>query len=503
MGRSALVCAVLLSGCGRLHFDATASDSSSDAAFVGGHVWYVKASNTDMGDGFGDAVALSQDGTTLAVGAPYEDSAATGIDGNQASNAAIDSGAVYVFVRSGATWIQQAYIKASNTAAGDRFGQAIALSADGNTLAVTALLEDAVATDSGATYVFARSGTTWTQKAYLKASNPDASDNFGYSVALSGDGATLAVGAFNESSSSTGVNGAQGDNSTAKAGAVYVFVDQGGWLQRAYVKASNPDPDDIFGESIALSADATTLAVGAPLEDSSATGIDGNQADNAMNEAGAAYVFSGGPTNWIQEAYVKPSNTHLYDPTGSYFQFGWGVTLAADGNTLAVGARLEPSALTGIDGAQTDDTAGGAGAVYAFARSGGTWSQSAYIKASNTGTNDFFGQAVALSRDGRTLAVVAPNEDSAARGLDGDQLGNAAADSGAVYVFTRATTWAQSHYVKASNTGAGDATSSVAVSADGSTFAIGAGAEDSAATGVDGDQIDDSAPDSGAVYVLD
>ena len=103
---------------------------------------YIKASNTGAFDFFGISINLSRDGNTLAVGASTEDSNATGINnGNQANNLTNASGVVYVFTRSGTTWIQQAYIKASNTGAGDQFGQSVSLSGDGNTLAVGAFGE--------------------------------------------------------------------------------------------------------------------------------------------------------------------------------------------------------------------------------------------------------------------------------------------------------------------------------------------------------------------------
>jgi len=264
---------------------------------------YIKASNTGAGDIFGISVALSADGNTLAIGASGEDSAATGIGGNQADNTAFSAGAVYVFTRSGATWAQQAYLKASNTGADDQFGISVALSGDGNTLAVGATGEDSAATGiggdetdnstvrSGAVYVFSRSGATWTQQAYVKASNTGANDQFGISVALSGDGNTLAVGANGEDSAATGIGGNQADNTAPDAGAVYVFSRSGAtWTQQAYVKASNTGADDQFGISVALSGDGNTLAVGATGEDSAATGIGGNQADNTAFSSGAVYA---------------------------------------------------------------------------------------------------------------------------------------------------------------------------------------------------------------------
>jgi hypothetical protein len=176
---------------------------------------YLKASNTDAGDNFGTSIAL--DGDTLAVGADFEASAATGVNGDQSSNDNGRSGAVYVFRRSGTMWRQETYLKAFRT---DRFGSSVAL--DGDTLAVGAVDEASAATgvdsdqsnnsaaNSGAVYVFTRSGTTWGQEAYLKASNTDAGDRFGGKAALDVD--TVAVGAYFEGSAATGVDGDQSNN---------------------------------------------------------------------------------------------------------------------------------------------------------------------------------------------------------------------------------------------------------------------------------------------------
>lgn len=127
---------------------------------------------------------------------------------------------------------------------------------------------------------------------YFKASNTDAIDEFGGSVSLSGDGTTLAVAARSEDGNATGINANQGDNSAEFAGAVYVFTrNNGQWAQEAYLKASNNDELDRFGQSVSLSGDGTTLAVGAYLEDSNATGINGNEGDNSEDGAGAVYLY--------------------------------------------------------------------------------------------------------------------------------------------------------------------------------------------------------------------
>lgn len=471
-------------------------------------IGYFKASNTEADDNFGHSVALSADGSTLAVAAYGEDSAASGIGGDQSSNASSVAGAVYVFVRVDGTWSQQAYIKASNTGVSDYFGYSLALSADGDSLAVAAYGEDSAATgvdgdqasnaapDSGAVYVFVRADEVWTQQAYVKASNPGAGDLFGYSIALSADGETLAVGALYEQSAATGINGNQGSNSAEYAGAAYVFVrSDSTWAQQAYIKGSNTEASDRFGCSVALSADGDTLVVGAYGEDSAAVGIGGMQSNNSIANSGALYVFVRATDTWMQQAYVKASNT------GSGDDFGFSLALSADGDTLAVGAPYEASAAVGIDGLQADDSAASAGAVYMFVRINNVWSQQSYVKASNTGALDNFGMSVALSADGDVLAVGAPFEASAATGINGDQSGNSIVGAGAVYLFLRSNdAWSQRSYVKASVADTGDSLGfSVALAGDGDTLAVGAYRDSSAAIGIGGDPNDNSASNAGAV----
>ncbi len=147
---------------------------------------------------------------------------------------------------------------------------------------------------------------------------------------------------------------------------------------------SNTGEGDLFGGDVALSADGDTLAVGAFGEDSAATGIGGDQKNDARINAGAAYVFARANKAWSQQTYLKASNTGAGDG------FGISVGLSADGDTLAVGAYREASAATGVGGDQTDDAAANAGAVYVFARTNKAWTQQAYIKASNTGMDDYF-----------------------------------------------------------------------------------------------------------------
>jgi trimeric autotransporter adhesin len=344
-----------------------------------GQTWtqqaYLKASNTDVDDNFGFDLALSADGSTLAVGVPWEDSEATGIGGDQADDSAESSGAVYVFTRTGVTWRQQAYIKAPNTEAYDLFGYTVALSGDGATLAVSATAEDSAAigghgdpsdesaTDAGAVYVLARTSAVWSHQAYLKAENAETLDYFGYSLALSDNGSTLAVGVPNESSGLTSAGADPADNSASHAGAVYVLTRSGQtWTQQAYLKAKNAEAGDVFGYTVALSGDGSILAASAFLEDSAARGVGDDPADNSAQSAGAAYVLARSGSAWSQTDYVKASNPGAGD------LFGASLALSADGVTLAVGATQESSAATGIDGDQSDASATFAGAVYVLDR---------------------------------------------------------------------------------------------------------------------------------------
>jgi len=471
---------------------------------------YLKASNGGAGDYFGWTMALSADGATLAVAAPYEDSAATGINGNQADKSAPDAGAVYVFTRSGTTWVQQAYLKASNAQAGDQFGSSVAISGDGSLLVVGALAEQSAATGingdqqdnsigrAGAAYVFVRSGTTWTQEAYVKASNTNRTDpyigneRFGSTAAVSTDGATIAIAAEYEDGASPGINGDQYNQGVRFAGAVYVFTRSGTmWTQEAYVKASNPGMDDSFGRSISLSADGSTMAVGAKYEKSAATGVNGDQADDSKPEAGAVYVFTRNASTWSQQAYVKASNTGQ----GAYFHE---VELSADGNFLVVGADGERSATASNP---LDETALYAGAVYTFTRAGTSWTQQSYLKAPMIDQLDSFGCSVDIA--GNTLVVGARGEASNATGLNGNQADNSLPKAGAVYRYIFSTMWTLQDYVKASNTGGDDLFGHVVqLSADGMTLAAAAYGEASNATGVGGNQLDNSAPSAGAVYVF-
>ncbi|PYU29562.1 MAG: integrin [Acidobacteria bacterium] len=467
-------------------------------------VAYIKASNTNKDDQFGGAVALSGDGNTLAVGAVNEDGAGKGVNPVTKGAAKVtNSGAVYIYTRTAASWKQQAYLKASNAGEGYQFGSALSLTNDGNLLAVGSIGEassaigvngnqnDASMPGAGAVYIFARNGANWSQQAYVKSSNtggPVVGYQFGYSVSLSSDGSTLAAGQTSDPSNATGIDGDQKNTSAPDSGAVFVFAHEGdSWTQQAYVKPWNTTQRGVlFGYSVGLSRDGDTMGVGTYDED---------------RGRGAVYVFTRKNKTWAQQIRLTASNAEGGD------SLGCSLAISDDGNTIVSGAFDEDSILPGIQppnaGANdaADDTS--SGAAYIFVRKDGKWSQQAYVKAFNTRENDQFGWALAVSRDGNTIAIGSHLEDSGAKGINGDMKDTTAEDSGAAYVYTRSgDTWNPAAYVKASNTKpAAEFGIAVALNADGKVLAVGATKENSAAKGVNGNQKDVSMVNAGAAYV--
>ena len=435
---------------GTTGINSTPDESAEDAGAVyvftrSGDVWsqqaYLKpeaVGSTQAFDSFGISVAIS--GDTLVVGAFCEDSSTTGIN-SAANEASADSGAAYVFVRSAGVWSQQAYLKADavgDTQESDQFGISVGISGDtivvgawnedSGTLGINSTADEASA-DSGAAYVFTRSGTTWSQQAYLKpgtVGDTQEFDQFGTSVAISGD--TIVVGAYNEDSDTLGINSVANDTLDFNSGAAYVFTRSGTtWSQEAYLKpdaVGDTQAGDAFGFNVAISGD--TLVVGACNEDSDTTGID-SAANEASADSGAAYVFVRSAGVWSQQTYLKPD---AVGTTQESDQFGR--SLAISGDAIVVGAYSEDSNTSGVN-STANDLGDGSGAAYVFARADATWSQLAYVKASNPGTSDYFGFSVAIDLD--TWVIGARDESSNATGINGNQADNNAPASGAAYIF--------------------------------------------------------------------
>lgn len=473
-------------------------------------IGYVKPPAPDSLDRFGAAVAVSADGTVVAIGAPREDGGGAGID-PPVDDSLSNSGAVYVFERVGAgTWSGPVYIKAPVPGASDQFGVAVALSADGDVLAVGASGEAGSgagvspphtdnAPGAGAVYVYERSATgIWGEATYLKAGQVDGGDSFGAELALSDDGDVLVVASVNEDGSGEEVDPVV-DELALGAGAVWVYERSGAgaWLQTAYVKSPHTGAGQFFGYSVALSGDGRVMAVGSTSEDGSGAGVDPTP-DEAATDTGAVYVYARDDAgSWSFESYLKASNPDDYD------LFGYSVALSADGSVLAAGAPYEDG--NGVHvGSTPTESAPETGAVYVFDRDAqGGWSGPQYVKPDGQYPDSLFGFDVGWSGDGTRLAIGAPQEDAGGTGVQ-PPSGAAIANSGAAWLYERYSQdeWSDGRRLKASNPSVGDAFGyAVALPAEASLLVVSALLEDGGQGGIGGNQNDNSESAAGAVYL--
>ncbi len=355
---------------------------------------------------------------------------------NEDDSGTTENGAAYIFTRSGGVWNQDAKLLASDKASSDSFGVSVALSKNGNTALIGAYNEDdSGTTDNGAVYVFVLTGGVWTQQAKLLASDKANSDNFGYVVSVSNDGNTALVGAQYED-----------DGVATENGAAYVFTRSGGiWTQQAKLLASDKATNDHFGFAVALSGDSNTALIGTYQED-----------DSGTTDNGAAYVFTRSGGIWTQQAKLLANDK----ANGDYF--GAAVSLNNDGDTALIGAPSED------DSGTTDN-----GATYIFFRFGSSWSQQAKTLAGDKANNDNFGVSVALGGSGDTAVIGAHSEDD-----------SGTTDNGAAYTFARSgSSWSQQAKLLASDKATSDLFGiSVALSGDSYTIAIGAVSEDDSGT---------------------
>jgi hypothetical protein len=370
------------------------------------------------------------------------------------------------------------------------FGCSLSMSADGTRLAVGA---QGVASGAGRVYVFHRVGTAWAPEAEVNATNAKPQQSFGYSVALSADGQSLAVGAGGEQS----ITGDPNDTSGSFAGAVYTFTYAASWSGGVRIKAPNNRNGLRFGWSVAMSGDGSRLYVGGIGDSSSATTVNGASTDDGLTFAGAVYALTRSGVTWTPQAYIKPKNARANG------KFGERLAVTPDGDTLVIGSSGESSSATGVGGNAADTTASNSGAVYVYRFGSGTWAEDAYVKASNTRASAYFGGSLAVSVDGTNLLVGSTGDSSLGHGVNGTQGDDGAVSSGAAYLFAkRAAGWMQTAYIKPEHPAAAGGTnfgSSVAVNDD-ATLAIGSSSDRSNAANVGGDQTNVAMPGAGAVF---
>jgi len=331
------------------------------------------ASDGAASDAFGDSVAVS--GDTAVIGAYGDD------------DKGIDSGAAYVYIRTGSVWSQQAKLTASDGVEGARFGDSVAISGD---TVVIGAPKDVKGYELGSAYVYTRTGTTWTQQAKLIASDRAAGDNFGNSVAIAGD--TAVIGAYDYG---------------LRQGSVYAFTRTGTtWTQQAKLVPAGLAEGDYFGYSVALAGDTavigalrgsayvytrtgTTWTQQARLSSGYSVAIAGDTAvigepGSPLSDAGSAYVYTRTGTIWTQQAKLTASDGVVSD------QFGYSVAIAGD---------------TAVIGARTDDKGTNSGSAYVYTRTGTTWTQRDELIASDGAAGDSFGNSVAIAGDTTVLGA--------------------------------------------------------------------------------------------------
>lgn len=410
-------------------------------------IGYIKASNAEAGDRFGQGVILSADGSTLAVSAPGEDSAATGVNGNEADNSSPDNGAVYVFRRTGRVWAQEAYLKPGVSQPGQAFGAAadtptktLAISSDGSWLAIGAPARGTTLANAGAVYLFRRDAGGWTLATTLQSTNPTANDQFGLSVDMSLDGRTLKVSSLNP----IGRDG-------IPEGRTHLYTRPADTWQHAVTLAPYHAGD--VCPTVRMSTNGSTLLAACrqrsgsyaislrrfgdawlPIAESPMSGVaTPGQLMALDHHATRLWIAERGTLaryQWANGTWVRGTAQGQIGPPGSV-EFD-----SAGDNAAYADIRSD---LAG-EGPVRNYFAGGNqhGAVLTF-----RWHAAAnpahqprfLLKAPNPDYLDGFGTSMSFSGNGRIFAVGAPGEDSAARGIDGDRTDNSAVDAGAVYLY--------------------------------------------------------------------
>jgi hypothetical protein len=357
------------------------------------------SSNITTDKGFGRSVDINSAGTRIVVGAHYDDEGAN------------DAGAAYVYSYIGGTWtldtvsgVSTGRIQASDKAANDRFGNSVAMNGDGTRIIVGSMQDDDGGSSSGSAYIYTYSGGSWGTEKKLVASDDQADDQFGTSVAITSDGTKVVVGAPYE------------DTGGSAYGKVYTYIynsGTGNWdesSQKLQATSFEGTGDKAFGISVNMNADGTKMIVGAHFEDTGTSGV-------STNDSGSAYIYTYSGGSWGSEVHLRASDATAAIADGSDDEFGWRVRMNNDGTKVIVGAKYE-------DVGGTDS-----GAAYVFEYDGSNWNEVVKLKAHDGAADDDFGFSVAMSGDGKRVVVGAEEDD--------DTPGSA---SGSVYVYDRDTT---------------------------------------------------------------
>lgn len=398
----------------------------------------VAAPHPGNGDRFGEALALSGDGRVLVVGSQDED--ALGSADGGLNNLARSAGAAYVYRRVGDAWAYSAYLKGSQVVAEAHFGYALDISDDGLRIAVGAPYDSGSSSSDGAVYEFVDSQGSWTQTQVFHDGNSSAEEHFGRSVAFNADGSVLAIGSPDNASSGFGVHAAPIDDATAAdSGAVHLYRRSGAaWAYEAFVKPPGDLGSAQFGDRVDLDASGDTLLVAADKSDLDPQGRR-NTTDSSHWNSGSVHVLARTNGLWAHEAMLRQPQPRGEDA------FGWSARLSADGRTVVVGSYNQDTLGIGLDADERLADMSDFGSAYVFHRLAGGWSTATVLKPSDSGTavanhGLWFGRSVAISGDGRTVALGAAGHDGPGSAISPDptityafdaSLGN----SGAVFLY--------------------------------------------------------------------
>lgn len=363
-------------------------------------------------DYFGYATAISSAGDTIAIGAYYDD--------DKGSN----SGSVYIYRRSGSTWVRSIKLVAYDGYSNDYFGHSLALSGDGQTLVVGSYLDDDEGTNSGSAYVYVRTGDdTWVFQSKLTSVTEILGDYFGRNVDISYNGNRIVIGVY------------LADTKGVDSGAMYIFDRSGTtWNEVFMASGSDSAANDYFGRGVAISPDGETVMIGA------------YQDDDKGSASGSVYVFRKVNSVWSQVAKIVPTDGAAND------YFGFAIDLSYDGHRAVIASYLD------------DDKGSNSGSVYIYAEVNGVWTRETKLTASDGASTDYFGYSLSFDEAGVNLVIGAYLDDDKGSG------------SGSIYFFSKSTgTWIQKYKISGYDSAAGDYYGfSVSLSGNGAAVIAGA-----------------------------
>lgn len=348
------------------HGDDSGGRSNNGAIYVytkddNGEWQYIQQHHVNHNDAqLGVHVDINHDGSVIVAGAFAYDYGTT------------NSGAVFVYVKNqNGTWTEQQRLNASDYERYAYFGRIVKISADGETIVVSAYADDVSYTDSGAAYIYTRTGTnTWGNQQKIYASRRGNYYKFSFGLAISGDGQTIAVGAHGQ------------DYNHDHNGAVFMYTknSNGTWGETQFILNNSRNTSDYFGHAVELSYDGDIMVVGCHGD------------DNRGTDSGAAYMYARTSSNSATWNYVQelvPQGNNGYD------NFGVWVDMTGDANTIIVGAHVE------------DTTADNSGAVYLFRRNGlsNIWAFDQKLKSPVIQSNNYYGYGISVDNSGNNFVV--------------------------------------------------------------------------------------------------